>query len=80
MHESASEYIRRFWDTRNWCYSLIFSDRDLSDLTFSSLLNFHKEKLDEKEFLDVSQVLEKALANESWVKEARNSQKVQWKA
>jgi len=44
---------------------LIFSDRDLSDLTFSSLLNFHKEKLDGKEFLDVSQVLEKALANES---------------
>ena len=31
--------------------------------------------LDKQEFLDVSQVLQKALANESRAKEARNSQK-----
>ena len=75
LHESVSKYIRRFRDTRNLCYSLTIFNRDLADLAFSGLLDFHKEKLDEQEFLDVSQVLQKALANESRAKEARNSQK-----
>jgi len=49
---------------------LTISDRDLADLVFACLLDFHKEKLDVQEFLDVSQVLQKALANESRTKEA----------
>ena len=73
LHESVSEYIRRFRDTRNLCYSLTIFNRDLADLAFSGLLDFHKEKLDEQEFLDVSQVLQKTLANESRAKEARNA-------
>ena len=75
IHESVSEYIRRFRDARNRCYSLIISGNELADLAFSSLLGFHKQKLDRQKFLDVSQVLQKALANESRAKEARNSQK-----
>ena len=70
IHKSVAEYIRRFRDIRNRCYSLTISDRDLADLTFAGLLDFHKEKLDGQEFLDVSQVLQKALANESRAKEA----------
>ena len=54
---------------------MTISDRDLADLTFAGLLDFHKVKLEGKEFLDVSQVLQKALANESRAKEARDSQK-----
>ena len=42
----------------------------MADLAFAGLLDFHKEKLDGQEFLDVSQVLQKALANESRAKEA----------
>ena len=38
-------------------------------------LIFIKAKLEEQEFLDVSQVLQKALASESRAKEARDSQK-----
>ena len=49
---------------------MTISDRDLVDLAFADLLDFHKEKLDGQEFLDVSQVLQKALANESRAKEA----------
>ena len=49
---------------------MTISDRDLADLVFAGLLDFHKEKLDGQEFLDVSQVLQKALANESQAKEA----------
>jgi hypothetical protein len=54
---------------------LTISDRDLADLAFAGLLDFHKEKLDGQVFLDVSQVLQKALANESQAKEARNLEK-----
>ena len=46
--------------------------KDLADLAFAGLLDFHKEKLDGQEFLNVSQVLQKALANESRAIEARN--------
>ena len=66
IHEGVAEYIRRFRDIRNRCYSLTISDRDLADLTFAGLLDFHKEKLDGQEFLDI---LQKALANESRAKE-----------
>ena len=73
IHKCVAEYIRRFRDIRNWCYILTISDRDLADLAFAGLLDFHKEKLDGQEFLNVSQVLQKVLANESRAKEARNS-------
>jgi hypothetical protein len=73
LHEGVAEYIKRFSDIRNRCYKLTISDRDLADLAFASLLDFHKEKLDGQEFLNVSQVLQKVLANESRAKEARNS-------
>ena len=43
LHENVFEYIRRFRDTRNRCYSLTISDRDLADLAFSGLLDFHKK-------------------------------------
>lgn len=75
LSETASKYIRRFRDTRNRCYSLTISDRDLADLAYSGLLDYHKEKLDGQEFLDVSQVLQKAMANENRLKESRNPQK-----
>ena len=50
-------------------------DRELANLAFAGLLDFHKAKLDGQEFVDVSQVLQKALANASRAKEARDSQK-----
>ena len=57
IYECVTEYIIRFRDIRNRCYSLTISDRDLADLAFAGLLDFHKEKLDGQKFLDVSQVL-----------------------
>ena len=56
LHEGVPEYIRRFRDIRNQCYRLTISDRDLVDLTFAGLLDFHKEKLDGQKFPDVSRV------------------------
>ena len=59
LHEGVAEYIRRFRDIANQCYSLTISNRDLANLGFAGLLDFHKEKLDGQEFLDVSQILQK---------------------
>jgi hypothetical protein len=73
-NETVSEYIRRFKYTRNWCYGLTISDRDLVDLAYASLLDIHKAKLEGQEFLDDSQVFQKALANESQVEESENLQ------
>ena len=80
IHEIIFEYIRRFRDTRNRCYSLIISDRDLADLAFAGLFDFHKAKLEGQEFLDVSQILQKAMGNGSRAKEVRDSQKYNKKA
>ena len=35
IHEGVAEYIRRFRDIRNRCYSLTISDRDFADLAFA---------------------------------------------
>ena len=43
IHEGVSEYIRRFRDIRNRCYSLTISDRDLADLAFAGFLIFIKQ-------------------------------------
>jgi hypothetical protein len=53
---------------------LTISDRDLADLAYAGLLHIHKAKLEGQEFLNVSQVLQKALANEGRVKESGNLQ------
>jgi hypothetical protein len=73
-NKMVSEYIRRFKYTRNQCYGLTISDRDLIDLAYAGLLDIHKAKLDGQEFLYVSQVFHKALANESRVKKSGNLQ------
>jgi len=40
--ESVAEYIRRFRDTKNQCYNLIISKKDLAEFAFNGLryLNF----------------------------------------
>ena len=41
LHEGVTEYIKRFSDIRNRCYKLTISDRDLADLAFAGLFDFH---------------------------------------
>jgi hypothetical protein len=43
--ESIVDYIKRFRDTNNQCFSLTISDKDLADLVFNSLCSYVKEKL-----------------------------------
>jgi hypothetical protein len=60
-NESVTEYIRRFRDTRNQCFNLNISDKDLTDLAYSGLTLHLRDKLENHMFSDASQVLQRAL-------------------
>jgi hypothetical protein len=57
-NESTIDYIIRFRDTRNRCFNLNISNKDLVDLAYSGLTPHLKEKLESHVFSDVSQVLQ----------------------
>jgi hypothetical protein len=67
-NEPITDYIRRFRDTRNQCFNLNISDKDLADLTYSGLSPLLKERLESHVFSDVCQVLQWALDCGSWAK------------
>jgi hypothetical protein len=64
-NEPAADYIGRFRDTRNRCFNLNISDKDLADLAYSGLSPHLKEKLESHVFSDISQVLQWAMDYES---------------
>src|SRR3954465_14039153 len=69
----VSDYVKRFRDIKNRCYSLVITERDLADLVLNGLKTHIRERLENYEFLNIKQVLQKALAQESRVKEAHKS-------
>jgi hypothetical protein len=69
--EPITSYIRRFRETKNRCYNLVISERGLAELAFNGLRSHIREKLEGHEFIDVAQVLVRALAHESRSKETR---------
>jgi hypothetical protein len=69
--ELVTSYIRRFRETKNLCYNLVISERDLAELAFNDLRSHIKEKLEGHEFIDIAQVLTRALAHESRSKDSR---------
>jgi hypothetical protein len=71
--ESVIDYIKRFRDTKNRCFSLTISDKDLADLAFNSLRSYVKKKLEGHLFTSVNQVLDRALAQENQSKELAKS-------
>jgi hypothetical protein len=75
-NERVHDYIRRFQDVKNRCFSLNIAEKDLADLAFSGLLAHIKEKLEGQEFLDVNQVLQKALAHENQAKEIKKQSRL----
>ena len=44
--ESVVEYIRRFRDTKKQCYSLVISEKDLTELALNGLRTHIKERLE----------------------------------
>jgi hypothetical protein len=68
-NETVAEYMRRFRDTRNKCYSLTIGGKDLAELAFSGLISTLKDRLDGQDFLDMNQVLQRAVIQENRAKE-----------
>jgi hypothetical protein len=66
-----AEYMRRFRDTQNKCYSLTIGEKDLAEMVFAGLMSSIKDKLEGHDFSDMNQVLQHALAHENHTKEVK---------
>jgi hypothetical protein len=71
--ESVNDYIRRFRDTKNRCFNLIISEKDMADLAFNGLRSYLREKLDGHTFITLSQLQQKASTQESQSKENKDN-------
>ena len=61
MHdESVNDYIRRFCDTKNQCFSVNITEKDLADLAFIGLCSHIKERLEDYDLSIVTQVHQRA--------------------
>jgi hypothetical protein len=72
-NEMVPEYLKRFRGIKNRCYNLTIGEKDLADLAFAGLASYLKEKMEGQEFLDMNQVLRKAMLHENLIKEHRSS-------
>ena len=69
--EYVYDYIRRFLDTKNRCFSVNIAKKDLADLAFNGLRSHIKERLHGYDFFTITQVHQRALAIESQSKESQ---------
>jgi hypothetical protein len=67
--ESVSDYIRRFRDTRNRCFQIHLTNKQLAGIAFDGLHYYLKEKLEGIQFFMLAQLHQRALACESRSKE-----------
>jgi len=63
--ESILDFVKCFRDIKNRCFHLMISKRDLTDLCFAGLCPNIREKLEHYEFVNVNQLLQKAVSVES---------------
>src|SRR6266540_4334599 len=70
--ESVTDYVKRFRDTKNRCYSLVITEKDMADLVLSGLRTHIRERIEGYEFFNINQVLQRALAQESRSKETKD--------
>jgi hypothetical protein len=55
--ETMVDYVRRFRDTQNKCYSLTIGERDLAELVFAGLIPSIKDRMEGHDFSDMNHVL-----------------------
>jgi hypothetical protein len=70
--EMVPEYFKRFRETRNRCYNLMVSEKDLVDLAFAGLSSYLKDRIEGHDFADVNQVLQRALVQKILAKDSRS--------
>nr|CBG76268.1 OO_Ba0005L10-OO_Ba0081K17.19 [Oryza officinalis] len=71
VDESVPEYIQRFRDIRNRCYSLSLTDSQLADLAFQGLLGPIRERFSSQEFESLAQLAQRVSAHEQRFQEAK---------
>nr|AAK52152.1 putative gag-pol polyprotein [Oryza sativa Japonica Group] len=75
--EPVHEYIQRFREMRNKCYSLSLTDAQLADLAFQGMIAPIREKFSSEDFESLSHLTQKVTLHEQRFAEARkNSRKV----
>jgi hypothetical protein len=67
--ESVRDYIQRFRDTRNRCFQIHLTDKQLVEIAFDGLRYYLKEKLEGIRFFTLAQLHQRASACESQSKE-----------
>ena len=63
--EPVLDFFKRFREIKNRCFHLMIFERDLTDLCFAGLRPNIREKLEHYEFVNVNQLLQKAVSVES---------------
>lgn len=71
--ESVQDYIQRFRDVRNRCYSLALTDSQLADLAFQGLLSPIKERFSAQDFESLAHLAQKIAAHEQRFQEAKKA-------
>jgi hypothetical protein len=69
--ESASDYFKRFKETKNWCFNLTISEKDLADLAFQGMCSYLKEKLEGHIYLSLTQLQQFASVQENRIKNTK---------
>jgi hypothetical protein len=69
--ESVSEYFKRFRETKNRCFNLTISKKDLVDLAFQEMCSYLKEKLEGHIYLSLTQLQQFASVQENRIKNAK---------
>jgi hypothetical protein len=64
-NETIAEYIKRFRETGNKCYSLTIREQDHPDLALAGLSSYFRGKMEGIEFANVNQVMQWAVAQEN---------------
>nr|AAU44286.1 putative polyprotein [Oryza sativa Japonica Group] len=71
--ESMQDYIQRFREMRNRCYSLSLTDSQLADLAFQGLIAPIKEKFSSQDFESLSHLAQKVTLHEQRFAEAKKN-------
>ena len=71
--ETVQDYIQRFRDMRNRCYSLALTDSQLADLTFHGFIAPIKEWFSAQDFESLSHLVQKVTLHEQRFAEAKKN-------
>jgi hypothetical protein len=73
--EAILDFVKRFREIKNRCFHIMIAERDFTDLCFAGLCLSIRHKLEHHEFMNVNQLLQRAVSAESRLKESCDTYK-----